>query len=88
MRCLMSWNLEYKLITPKNITSTYFGTIVAIFNFSFSVCFLYVMFFLTPERAPKASPATCFLMLPYSAVLHENIVSFYQVVKNSKEVDM
>ena len=28
----------------------------AIFNFCFSVCFLCVMFFLTPERAPKASP--------------------------------
>ena len=56
---LLSWNSESKLITPKNITGTYFGAIMAIFNFSFSVCFLYVMFFLTPERAPKAGPATC-----------------------------
>ena len=59
---LLSWNLESKLITPKYITGTYFGAIVAIFNFSFSVCFLYVMFFLTPERAPKAGPATCFFL--------------------------
>ena len=41
---LLSWNLESKLITPKNITGTYFGAIIAIFNFSFLVCFLYVMF--------------------------------------------
>ena len=57
---LLSWNLESKLITPKHITGTYFGAIMAIFNFSFSVYFLYVIFFLTLERAPKASPATCF----------------------------
>ena len=56
---LLSWNLESKLITPKYITGTYFGAIVAILDFCFSVCFLCVMFFLTPERAPKASPATC-----------------------------
>ena len=30
---LLSWNLEYKLITPKYIASTYFGAIVAISNF-------------------------------------------------------
>ena len=59
---LLSWNSESKLITPKNITGTYFGAIMAIFNFSFSVCFLYVMFFLTPEWAPKAGPATCFFL--------------------------
>ena len=57
---LLSWNLESKLITPKNITGTYFGAIMAIFNFSFSVYFLYVIFFLTLEGAPKAGPATCF----------------------------
>ena len=57
---LLSWNLESKLITPKYITGTYFGAIVAIFNSIFSVCFLCVMLFLTPERAPKAGPATCF----------------------------
>ena len=56
---LLSWNLESKLITPKNITGTYFGAIMAIFNFSFSVYFLYVIYFLTPEGAPKAGPATC-----------------------------
>ena len=60
---LLSLNLESKLITPKYITGTYFGAIMAIFNFIFSVCFLYVMFFLTPERAPKAGPATCFLLV-------------------------
>ena len=60
---LLSWNSEYKRITSKNIIGTYFGAIMAIFNFSFSVCFLYVMFFLTPERAPKASPATCFIII-------------------------
>ena len=32
---LLSWNLESKLITPKYITGTYFGAIVAIFNFFF-----------------------------------------------------
>ena len=53
---LLSWNSESKLITPKNITGTYFGAIMEIFNFSFSVCFLYVMFFLTPEHVPKAGP--------------------------------
>ena len=30
---LLSWNSESKLIIPKYITSTYFGAIVAIFNF-------------------------------------------------------
>ena len=59
---LLSWNLESKLITPKYITGTYFGAIVAIFNSIFSVCFLCVMLFLTPERAPKAGPATCYLI--------------------------
>ena len=53
--------MESKLITPKYITGTYFGAIVAIFNSIFSVCFLCVMLFLTPERAPKAGPATCFV---------------------------
>ena len=51
--------MESKLITPKYITGTYFGAIVAIFNSIFTVCFLGVMLFLTPERAPKAGPATC-----------------------------
>ena len=59
---LLSWNLESKLITPKYITGTYFCAIMAIFNFSFWVCFLYVKFFITPERAPKARPATCFFL--------------------------
>ena len=45
----------------KNNTGTYFGAIMAIFNFSFSVYFLYVIYFLTPERAPKAGPAPCLL---------------------------
>ena len=36
---LLSWNLESKLITPKYITSTYFGAIAAIFNSIFLVCF-------------------------------------------------
>ena len=27
----------------------------------FSVCFLYIIFFLTPERTPKAGPASCLL---------------------------
>ena len=56
---LPSWNLESKLITPKYITGNYIGAIMAIFNF-FSVCFLCVMFFLTPERAPKAGPCHLF----------------------------
>ena len=30
---LLSWNSESKLITPKFITGTYFGAIVAILNF-------------------------------------------------------
>ena len=58
---LLSSNLESKLITPKYITGTYFGAIVAIFNSIFTVCFLGVMLFLTPERAPKAGPATCMI---------------------------
>ena len=66
---LLSWNLESKLITPKYITGTYFGAIVAIFNFCFLVCFLYVMFFLTPERALKAGPATCCInFLPFPLI--------------------
>merc|ERR1712239_94255 len=60
---LLSSNLESKLITPKYITGTYFGAIVAIFNSIFTVCFLGVMLFLTPERAPKASPATCWYIV-------------------------
>ena len=32
---LPSWNLESKLITPKYITRTYFGAIVAILNFCY-----------------------------------------------------
>ena len=30
---LLSWNSESKLITPKYITGTYFGAMVAILNF-------------------------------------------------------
>ena len=29
---LLSWNLESKLITPKYITATYFGALVAVLN--------------------------------------------------------
>ena len=58
---VLSWNSESKLITPKYITGTYFGAILTIFNFSFSVCVLYVMFFLTPEWAPKAGPNHLYL---------------------------
>ena len=88
---LLSWNSESKLITPKNITGTYFGAIMAIFNFSFSVCFLYVMFFLTPERAPKAGPATCFLVLYVClfiqvAVRIDDDLSYYAVLYNSKYI--
>jgi len=32
---LLSWNLESKLVIPKYIAGTYFGAIVAIFNFCF-----------------------------------------------------
>ena len=32
---LLSWNLESKLMTPKYITGTYFGAIVAILNFCY-----------------------------------------------------
>ena len=60
---LLSLNLESKLITPKYITGTYFGAIVPIFNSIFTVCFLGVTLFLTPERAPKAGPATCFVYI-------------------------
>ena len=31
---LQGWNLEFKLITPKSITGTYFDIVVAILNFS------------------------------------------------------
>ena len=58
---LLSWNLESKLITPKYITSIYFGAIVTIFNFCFFFSyFLCVMFFLTPEKTSKASPCHLF----------------------------
>ena len=46
---LLTLNLESKLINPKNITGTYFGSIMAIFNFIFPVYFLYVIYFLTLE---------------------------------------
>ena len=61
---LLSWNSESKLITPKYITGTFFGAIVAIFNFCFSVFFLCVMSFITPERAPKAGPCHLFILVP------------------------
>ena len=70
---LLSSNLESKLITPKYIAGTYFGAIVAIFNSIFSVCFLCVMLFLTPEWTPKAGPATCFnlvLFLPCNITIN------------------
>jgi len=78
---LLSWNLESKLITPKYITGTYFGAIVAIFNSIFTVCFLGVMLFLTPERVSKAGPATCFIIfLCYcSKILHKK----YQIISSS-----
>ena len=60
---VLSLNSESKLIIPKYITSTYFGAIGAIFNFCFAVCFLFVMFFLTPEQALKAGP--CHLFFTY-----------------------
>ena len=31
---LQGWNLEFKLITPKSISGTYFNTVVAILDFS------------------------------------------------------
>ena len=77
---LLSWNLESKLITPKYITGTYFGAIVAIYNFCFSVCFLCVMFFLTTERAPKAGPCHLFLIklkLNLSIVVIKNYILFF-----------
>ena len=36
---LLSWNSESKLITSKNITGTYLGAIMEIFNFSFQFVF-------------------------------------------------
>ena len=67
---LLSWNSESKLITPKYITGTYFGAIVAIFNFCFSVCFLCVMFFLTPEQAPKAGPCHLYMICFNTTLIH------------------
>ena len=66
---LLSWNSESKLITPKYITGTYFGAIVAIFNFNFAVCFLGVMLFLTPERAPKAGLVTWIFLFLWNHLL-------------------
>ena len=57
---LLSWDSESKLITPKNITGTYFGALILVFQFVFCV-----MFFLAPERAPKAGPATCSIIICY-----------------------
>ena len=81
---LLSWNLESKLITPKYITGTYFGAIVAIFNSIFTVCFLGVMLFLTPERAPKAGPATCLLYFQ-NITWHKTSsgVGFYEQITNA-----
>ena len=75
---LLSWNLESRLITPKYITGTYLSAIVAIFNFHFSVCFLCVMFFLTPERATKNLP----LPLVFSTFLFFEKKSklFYKII--------
>jgi len=72
---LLSWNSESKLITPKYITGNYFGAIVAIFIICFSVCFLCVMFFLTPEWAPKAGP--CHL---FSSYFHSDIRMFQETL--------
>jgi len=68
---LPSWNLESKLVSPKNITDPYLGAIIIIFNFSFSVYFLYVIFFLTPEQAPKGPAA--FLLIFILQLLAHNI---------------
>jgi len=57
---LLSGNSESKRITPRHITCTYSGASMAILNFSFSVYFLYVIHFLTLERAPKAGPCHLF----------------------------
>ena len=61
---ILSLNSESKLIIPKYVTGTYFGAIVAIFNFYFFSYFLCVMFFLTPDRAPKAGPCHLFQLQP------------------------
>ena len=81
---LLSWNFESKLITPKNITGTYFGVIMAIFDFSFSVFFLYVMFFLTPERAPKAGPVNCYLYASNHCIA---IIKLFYMVYNFEYTD-
>ena len=62
---LLSWNSESKLITPKYITDTYFGTIVAIFHFLFSV-FSVCNVFSNPWAGPKAGCATCFPWIHYN----------------------
>ena len=50
--------------------STKIGAIVAIFDFCFSVCFLCVMFFLTPERAPKAGPCHLYMICFNTTLIH------------------
>ena len=72
-----------KLITPKYITSTYFGTVVAIFDFSFSVCFLYVIFFLTPEWSPKAGPCYLFCNSFISALTRKDFLLLLWVLDES-----
>ena len=59
---LLSWNLESKLITPRYITCTYFGAIVTIFNFIFSVCFLCIKIFY-PWAGPQSGPCHLFFYL-------------------------
>ena len=57
---VLSWNSESKVITPKYITGSSVCAIVSIFNLCFSVCFRYVMFFLTQDWASKAGPCHLF----------------------------
>ena len=80
---LLSWNSESKLITPRYITCTYFGTIVTIFNFIFFHFVLFVLRFFNPERASKAGH---FLVLRYNlenekVMVHNNIYSHIESYK-------
>ena len=60
---LLSWNLESKLITPKYITGTYFGAIVAIFNSIFFSMFSMCNVISNPWAGPQSR--SCHLLIVY-----------------------
>ena len=73
---LLSWNSVSKLITPRYITCAYFGAIVAIFNFIFSVCLLYVMFF-NSWAGPQSRPLPLVLVIIWTNMTHKYLLIIF-----------